>query len=163
MIYKNINKPKMTEPLADKVIENYRYTCNKDKVDLKLVAKELNKTYWIRNYTENEVKKSIEHCIAFSVFNADMQQVAFARVITDRFTFAYLSDVFVIKNERGKGISKRLMQYILSHPHLQELRRFMLATLDAHGLYAQFGFKQIAHPERLMEINNSKFHEPIDE
>lgn len=153
----------MNEPLSDKIIDNYLYTCKKDKIDLKLVATELNKTYWIRNYTEKEVKKSIEHCIAFSVFNVNMQQVAFARVITDRFTFAYLSDVFVIKSERGKGISKRLMEYILSHPHLQQLRRFMLATLDAHGLYAQFGFKQIANPERLMEINNSKFHEPIDE
>lgn len=153
----------MKEPLDDKVIDNYHYTCKKEKVDLKLVASELNKTYWIRNYTEKEVAKSIEHCIAFSVFNKNNQQVAFARVITDRFTFAYLSDVFVIKSERGKGISKHLMQYILSHPHLQELRRFMLATLDAHGLYAQFGFKQIAHPERLMEVNNSTFYEPINE
>lgn len=153
----------MTEPLADKVIDNYHYTCQKEKVDLKLVATELNKTYWIRNYTEYEVAKSIEHCIAFSVFNKENQQIGFARVITDRYTFAYLSDVFVIKSERGKGISKHLMEYILSHPHLQQLRRFMLATLDAHGLYAQFGFKQIAHPERLMEINNSTFHEPIND
>lgn len=153
----------MTEPLDDKVIHNYLYTCRKEKVNLQLVANELNKTYWIRNYTEIEVAKSIEHCIAFSVFNTNKEQIAFARVITDRFTFAYLSDVFVVKSERGKGISKHLMKYILSHPHLQQLRRFMLATLDAHGLYAQFGFKQIAHPERLMEINNSTFHEPINE
>lgn len=153
----------MTEPLADKVIDNYHYSCNKENVNLNQVAAELNKTYWINNYTEIEVAKSIEHCIAFSVFNANMEQIAFARVITDRFTFAYLSDVFVVKRERGKGISKHLMEYILSHPHLQQLRRFMLVTLDAHGLYAQFGFKQIAHPERLMEINNSTFHEPINE
>jgi N-acetylglutamate synthase-like GNAT family acetyltransferase len=153
----------MIEPLADKIINNCYYTCNKEKVNLKLVAAELNKTYWIRNYTEKDVAKSIEHCIAFSVFNEKKEQIAFARVITDRFTFAYLSDVFVVKAERGKGISKHLMEYILSHPNLQQLRRFMLATLDAHGLYAQFGFKQIAHPERLMEINNSKFFDPIDE
>ncbi len=153
----------MTEPLADKVIDNYHYSCNKEKVNLKLVAAELNKTYWIKKYTEIDVAKSIEHCIAFSVFNANKEQIAFARIITDRYTFAYLSDVFVVKSERGKGISKHLMEYILMHPHLQQLRRFMLATLDAHGLYAQFGFKQIAHPERLMEINNSTFHEPINE
>lgn len=153
----------MKEPLDDKVIDNYHYTCQKEKVDLKLVTSELNKTYWIRNYTEKEVANSIEHSIAFSVLDKVNQQIAFARVITDRFTFTYLSDVFVIKRERGKGNSKHLMQYILSHSHLQKLMRYMFATLDAHELYAQFDFKQIAHPERLMEINIATFYEPINE
>jgi N-acetylglutamate synthase-like GNAT family acetyltransferase len=153
----------MKEPLADLVQENYLYTCDKSKMNLNLIAAELNKTYWIRNYTAVQVLKSIEHVIAFAVFNSKNEQVAFARVITDRYSFAYLSDVFVVKEERGKGISKKLMTYILSHPHLKELRRFMLATLDAQTLYEQFGFKQIANPERFMEINNSIFYIPENE
>ena len=76
---------------------------------------------------------------------------AFARVITDRATFAWLADVFVLPAHRGRGLSKRLLETILAHPDLQGLRRFMLATADAHGLYRQFGWKEIAKPQSLME------------
>ena len=78
-------------------------------------------------------------------------QVGFARVVTDRATFAYVADVFILPTHRGGGLSKRLMEAILAHPDLQGLRRWMLATADAHGLYRQFGFAPLARPERFME------------
>lgn len=80
------------------------------------------------------------------------QQVEFARVISDFATFAYLGDVFVIQEYRGRGLSKWLVDAILNHPDLQGLRRFMLATLDAHGLYRQFGFEPLDQPERFLQI-----------
>jgi GNAT superfamily N-acetyltransferase len=79
------------------------------------------------------------------------EQVGFARVVTDKATFAYLADVYVLEAHRGKGLSRRLLEAIQAHEDLQGLRRFMLATKDAHGLYAQFGFKELANPSRMME------------
>jgi len=97
------------------------------------------------------VERSIAHSLNFGVYSTTEGQVGFARVITDRATFAYLADVFVIEAHRSKGLSKLLMQAIMAHPELQGLRRWLLATWDAHGLYAQFGFKPLEKPERIME------------
>ena len=97
------------------------------------------------------VRKAIDHSICFGIFQGSAQ-VGFARVTTDRATFAYLADVYVLETCRGKGLGKRLMDVIMAHPDLQGLRRFMLATRDAHGLYAQYGFAPIGSPDRLMEI-----------
>jgi len=80
------------------------------------------------------------------------EQMGIARVVTDKTTFAYLADVYVLEAHRGQGLSKWLVQTILAHPELQGLRRFLLATADAHGLYAQFGFEPLAKPERMMQI-----------
>ena len=88
----------------------------------------------------------------FGAFSQSGEQVGFARVITDKATFAYLGDVFVVDHFRGFGISKQLMESVSNHPHLQGLRRFMLATRDAHGLYEQFGFEAVPNPEILMQI-----------
>jgi GNAT superfamily N-acetyltransferase len=85
------------------------------------------------------------------VYDGD-KQVGFARVITDSATFAYLADVFIIESHRGRGLSRFLMECIMTHPRLQNFRRFTLATLDAHGLYAQFGFKNSSNSDRFMEI-----------
>ena len=98
------------------------------------------------------VDRSIENSLCFAAFSGE-QQIAFARVITDRATFAYLADVFVVETQRGRGVGKRFVRAILDHPELQGLRRFMLATLDAHGLYEQFGFRLIQHADRFMEIH----------
>ena len=87
------------------------------------------------------------------------EQVGFARVITDRATFAWLADVFVLPAHRGRGLSKRLLAAILAHPDLQGLRRFMLATWDAHGLYQRFGFAEPARPDRLMERRREEAHQ----
>lgn len=99
------------------------------------------------------VEKSIQGSLCFGIYH-DENQIGFARVISDMASFAYLADVFVDEIYRGRGLSKWLMEVILSHPDLQGLRRFMLATRDAHGLYKQFGFSQLSLPERWMQIHN---------
>src|SRR5206468_3825015 len=114
------------------------------RFDIGLIHKSLGETYWARSMPRQVLEKAIRHSLCFGVF-ADGRQVAFARVITDLATFAYLSDVFVVSEHRGRGVSKLLMDAILKHPELQGLRRFVLATKDAHGLYAQFGFKPLAN------------------
>ena len=98
------------------------------------------------------MERSIEGSLCFGAY-ADGTQVGFARVITDFATFGYLADVFVVAEHRGKGVGKMLVQNILSHSQLQGLRRFLLATKDAHGLYEQFGFEAVANPESLMSIH----------
>jgi len=105
---------------------------------------------WARGISLELVKKSIGNSLCFGGF-LGAQQVAFARVITDRATFAYLGDVFVLPEYRSRGYSKVLMAAVMAHPELQGLRRFTLVTLDAHGLYAQFGFAAPSRPERMME------------
>ena len=99
------------------------------------------------------VKKCIEGSVCFGIFEGD-KQIGFARVITDCASFAYLADVFVDEEFRGKGLGKWLMEVIKGYPDFQGLRRFMLATRDAHGLYEQFGFTQLSFPERWMQIHN---------
>lgn len=95
--------------------------------------------------------RSVENSLCFGAFSGD-RQVGFARVVTDRATYAYVCDVFVLESERGCGVGKRLMRAIMEHPDLQSLRRWTLFTRDAHGLYRQFGFRIARYPERLMEI-----------
>ena len=108
-------------------------------------------SYWAQNIPLDTVKRSIDNSLCFGIYK-DTVQVGFARWITDKATFAYLADVYVEEIYRGQGLSKKLMSLMLFHPDLQGLRRYMLATIDAHGLYAQFGFEAIEHPDRLMGI-----------
>lgn len=108
-------------------------------------------SYWARNIPLEIVLRSIEGSTCFGVYDGK-QQVGFARVISDHATFAYLADVFVDPAYRGKGISKQLMRYIMDYGPLKGLRRMMLATRDAHGLYEQFGFKLLEEPSRYMGI-----------
>ena len=109
--------------------------------------------YWSLGIPLEVVQKAFGNSLAFGIFH-DEELVGWARVVTDRATFAYLADVYVLEGYRGQGLSKWLMECIFQHPELQGLRRFMLATQDAHGLYAQYGFKPIAAPERWMERHN---------
>lgn len=109
------------------------------------------RSYWAKGVSCEVVERSIEHSLCFGVYRAG-RQVGFARVVSDFATFAWLADVFIVEEERGRGLSKRLVAAILAHPQLQGLRRFLLGTLDAHGLYAQFGFEPIKEVERFMEI-----------
>jgi GNAT superfamily N-acetyltransferase len=111
----------------------------------------LSRSYWAAGIPLEVVKRSIAGSLCFGVFFHG-EQVAFARVITDRATFAYLADVYVLEEHRGKKLSTWLMDAIVAHPELQGLRRFMLATRDAHRLYAKYGFIPITKPESLMEI-----------
>jgi|SRR5437868_2634479 len=108
-------------------------------------------SYWAKNIPVDIVKKSIEGSLCFAVL-LNQQQIGFARVVTDYATFGYLADVFIANDFRGQGLSKLLMRSIMDHPQLQGLRRWMLGTKDAHGLYAQFGFQPLDMPERIMRF-----------
>lgn len=110
-----------------------------------------NDSYWAQGISREKLDKAMANSICFGVYTQD-KQVGFARVVTDAATFAYICDVFVLPAFRKKGLSKWLIQSIVNHPDLQGLRRWSLATADAHGLYSQFGFTQINRPENWMEI-----------
>ena len=108
-------------------------------------------SYWARDIPRAIVDRSIDNSLCFGLYEGD-RQAGFARVVTDFATFAYVGDVFVLPPHRGRGLSKWLMEVVMAHPDLQGLRRWSLATRDAHSLYERFGFRTPAHPERLMEI-----------
>ena len=110
-----------------------------------------NRSYWAREVTREIMDRSVDNSLCLGVY-LDAKQIGFARVVTDFATFAWLADVFIVEEKRGQGFSKKLLAAVLAHPRLQELRRFMLGTRDAHGLYGQFGFQPLAFPERFMEI-----------
>lgn len=134
--------------------DNFTISTNKARLDIDYIHEYLStRSYWAENIPLDVVKKSIKGSLCFGIF-IDKQQIGFARVITDMACFAYLADVFVDEKYRGLGLSKWLMEVIVSHPDLQGLRRFLLATRDAHGLYEQFGFSILSFPEKWMHIHN---------
>ena len=135
-------------------ITDIEVSTDQSRLDRPLIHGFLSASYWAAGIPRELVDRSIENSLCFGAFIGD-RQIAFARVITDRATFAYLADVFVVETERGRGVGKRFIRAILDHPELQGLRRFMLATLDAHGLYEPFGFRGLKQPERFMEIHRS--------
>jgi GNAT superfamily N-acetyltransferase len=108
-------------------------------------------SYWAQNRTLEQTRTAIENSICFGVYRGE-RQIGFARVVSDCATFAYIGDVFILEDYRGQGLSKWLMEVILAHEDLQNLRRWILATRDAHGLYSQFGFHGLKFPERWMEL-----------
>ncbi len=128
----------------------YLISTDRDHLDIATIHGFLTTSYWAAGVSIEIVKRSIEHSLNFGLFQDD-RQVGFARVITDYATFVYLADVFVLEPFRGRGLSKWLMQVIIAHPELQGLRRWMLFTRDAHGLYKQVGYTPLANPERCME------------
>ncbi|MCK6639212.1 MAG: GNAT family N-acetyltransferase [Bacteroidia bacterium] len=130
---------------------SYHISDNKDLLDIGFIHYELSRSYWAKNIPMELVQKSITHSMCFGVY-IERKQIGFARVITDHSTFAYLCDVIIAEEAQGKGAGKMLMEYIMKHKDLQGLRRFMLATRDAHTLYEKYGFSVVKHPERLMEI-----------
>jgi GNAT superfamily N-acetyltransferase len=121
------------------------------RVDMAAVHEFLStRAYWSIGVPEDVLRRAIEGSLVFGIYRG-REQVGFARVVTDRATFAWIGDVFVLESFRGQGLAKWLMACIVGHPELQGLRRWLLATRDAHGLYAQFGFKPLENPTRLME------------
>jgi N-acetylglutamate synthase-like GNAT family acetyltransferase len=135
-------------------VEEYTYgtylvSTDPSKLDLKVIHGYLSRSYWAEEIPFETVKRSVEHSLCFGVYTAS-KQIGFARVISDYTTFAYLADVFILEEERGKGLSKFLMECILKHKELQGLRNFSLMTQDAHSLYARYGFKNIPKPENFM-------------
>jgi GNAT superfamily N-acetyltransferase len=126
-------------------------TTDPARLDLDAICAFLARSYWAPRRTREVVARSLRHSIAFGVFAGD-RQVAFARVVSDRATYAYVADVFVDESRRGEGLGMLLMECITGHPELQGLERWSLATRDAHALYRKFGFQDLLHPERHMEI-----------
>ena len=123
------------------------------RIDLNVVYEFLQTSYWAKGRRRSVIERAVTHSLCFGAYQ-DGRQVGFARVVSDRAIFAYLMDVFVIPECRGRGISKKLVRAVLDHPELQNLRVFLLATKDAHGLYSQFGFRPLAEPERWMAIQD---------
>ena len=126
-------------------------TTDRARLDLDVIHGFLTRSYWACGISREMVERSMEHSLCFGAFDGD-RQVGFARVVSDRATYAYVCDVFALESARGRGVGKALMAAIRTHPELQGLRRWTLATRDAHGLYRQFGFTAPPHPERQMEI-----------
>lgn len=131
---------------------DYEISTDPTRLDVALVHRWLSeRSYWAAGVPREVVARSIANSLNFGLYHATAGQVGFARVITDRATFAYLADVFLLEAHQGQGLSKRLMNEIMAHPQLQGLRRWLLATRDAHGLYEQFGFTLPKVAGRLME------------
>lgn len=132
--------------------EDYRVSADKTMLDIDAIHEFLStRSYWARGRTRETVVRSIENSLCFGVYDARGKMVAFARVATDCAVFSYLMDVFVLEGHRGRGLGKKLMDYITSFPPLQGLKRWQLATADAHGLYRRYGFRELAEPEKHME------------
>lgn len=124
---------------------------DRDRLDVELIHRFLSEeSYWAQNRTLEQTRTAIQNSLCFGAYSGG-RQVAFGRVVTDFATFAYVGDVFVLEEFRGQGLGKALMQAMISHPDLQGLRRWVLATRDAHTLYEGFGFHSLKFPERWME------------
>ncbi len=126
-------------------------TTDPARFDLRAIHDYLTRSYWAEGVPFEIVERSIRGSLCFGLLDGDAQ-VGFARAITDRATFAYLADVYVLESHRGGGLSVWLMECVMAHPELQGLRRWSLVTKDAHGLYRKFGFEIPARPERHMEL-----------
>ncbi len=131
---------------------HYEISTDRSRLDVGLIHDFLRSSYWAQGIPRAVVERSIQHSLCFGAFLGG-RQVGFARVISDFASIAYVADVFVVPEHRGRGISKLLMRAIIEHPDLQGLRRILLATRDAHGLYAQFGFEPLTHPEAFMTLH----------
>ena len=135
---------------------DFKITDNKDDMDIDAIHGFISQSYWAKDVPKSVMIKAIENSLCFAVLAVDTSgdeiQVGFARLITDSATFAYLADVYILEEYRGNGLSKQMMQQIIDHPQLQGLRRIMLATRDAHGLYEQYGFTELTDKKMFMQL-----------
>lgn len=136
----------------------YVVTTDASRLDIDYIHGFLTESYWARGITRDVVARAIENSLNFGLFEGK-RQVGFARAITDRAWYAYIADVFVDEAHRNKGLGKLIMEAVTSHPDLQNLRRVMLGTADAHGLYRQFGFTDLDQPERWMTRGDSAIYQ----
>lgn len=132
---------------------SYEITTDRSRLDIDAIHTFLAQSYWSPGIPKAVVERAIANSLCFGVIHAG-RQVGFARVVTDKATFAYLADVYILEAHRGKGLADRIMEAVKHHPDLQGLRRMLLATRDAHRLYANHGFKPLAAPDRMMEVHN---------
>ncbi|PKH09669.1 GNAT family N-acetyltransferase [Moritella sp. Urea-trap-13] len=139
--------------------EAYNVSANFSDMDLDVIHGFIAGSYWAKGIPVATLQRALENSLCFGVFTQAGEQVGFARMITDKATFAYLADVFVLEAHQAKGLSKLLMAAILEHPELQGLRRMMLATRDAHALYHKFGFTALASPAIYMELHTPNLYD----
>ncbi len=143
--------PQTDLPFPDYTFEGYLYSCDKTRLQPAVIYKYLDKeSYWAQGIPFETVERSIEFSLCIGVYTEDGNQIGFGRLITDRATFAYLCDVFILEAHRGKGLSKELTQAFCRMADNFSLRRFLLTTQTAHGLYRQSGFDMFPYPERVM-------------
>ncbi|WP_260260312.1 GNAT family N-acetyltransferase [Vibrio intestinalis] len=131
---------------------HYSISDDADRIDFDTVHQFLSNSYWAKGIPAQTLRRGLSHSLCFGVYENHTNQVGFARVISDFATYAYILDVFILEPHRGQGVGKDLIATILKHPDLQGIRRISLGTKDAHGLYAQYGFKPIDSPENVMQI-----------
>lgn len=132
---------------------SYEISTDPARLDVDAIHAFLTRSYWSPGIPRATVARAIQHSVCAGVY-LDGAQVGFARVVSDRATFGYLADVYILEVHRGRGLSKALVGTLLEHSDLRGLRRFLLATRDAHGLYSRFGFKPLAAPDRMLELHN---------
>jgi GNAT superfamily N-acetyltransferase len=142
---------------AFEVVESRRgeflISTDRTRLDLQGIHRFLTDCYWAKGIPPEVVARSIDHSLCFGVYDGGGAQVGFARVVSDYATVAYVGDVFVLESHRGLGLSKWLLECIMEHPALAGLRRWMLVTRDAHGLYSRFGFTPVESPQKWMELH----------
>lgn len=143
--------------------DGYIISTNQELLQFDVIHDFLKTSYWSPEIPMDIVKRAATGSIAFGIYKDSGEQVGYARVVSDCATFAYLADVFVLDSERGKGLSKWLIQCIQQLPELQHLRRWMLATRDAHGLYAQFGFTPLDNPDIMMQIARPNIYKELSD
>ena len=141
--------PQMIETHKD----NYIISTDPAKLDIDAIADMLTRAYWAQGRTREMIARYVQHSLVFGLYHED-KQIGLVRIVSDYTTFAWLCDVFIHEDYRGHGLGKWLMETVHAHPDLQGLRRWMLATRDAHGLYEQFGWTLLDHPERWMHKFN---------
>jgi GNAT superfamily N-acetyltransferase len=154
-----------TNGVVSAIVEHRRgeflISTSRERLSLDVIHGFLTNCYWAKGISREVVARSMEHSLCFGIYEETGQQVGFARVVSDLATVAYLGDVFVLESHRGRGLSKWLMECIVQHPALQNLRRWILLTQDAHGLYSQFGFTPVKAPERYMELHRPNVYEAL--
>jgi GNAT superfamily N-acetyltransferase len=147
----------------DAVVESRRgefsVSTDRARLNLDVIHGFLTNCYWAKGIPREVVARSNEHSLCFGIYDGSGAQLGFARVISDFATIAYIGDVFVLDTHRGRGLGKWLMECITQHPALQNLRRWILTTRDAHGLYSQVGFTPVKSPERYMELQRPDVYE----
>lgn len=143
----------VNDPVLEWQREGYRISTSRSELDLEAMHRFLAASTWSPGLPMVVLEQAVRGSLCFGLFGAE-GQLGFARVITDGATFAYLCDVYILEAHRGRGLGRWLMEAVQAHPFLQGLRRFVLVTRDAHGLYEQFGFRPLARPEGYMELHN---------
>lgn len=137
--------------------QDYTLSDDRARLDLDAIHAFLSRSYWAAGIPRATLERALSNSLCFGVY-LGAEQVGFARLVTDRATFAYLADVYVLERHRGRGLSRALMELVMSHPEVQGLRRWLLATRDAHGLYRKFGFSDLANPAMILQKHDPEVY-----